>query len=334
MISLNREIGSVKTFKVYKNECFYITVNNDLFDLNGNTIGHNCNSVFQFGIWLVFLNSIKKTTVVYNINEKTISFEIDGFISLGPSEKNTVNKSLFLATYRYQSFKYSAFFDCNNFSMLSKIKHNEKMVGVSVLLDTVLLFYKDNRITCYSIMDYETLWQLSFQELTGVENIELHSDLVVVGNKLFFYLTNRLHNGVASTFCVDINTGKLIKEIPEFTGDVKLFDGMLYTAVDEDIEIMNPETFNVEKFNIKSEMDKNDLQRIDYARWVVSDNKLYFGQNFGAHQAKVGVVDLRTMKITDKHVFPRKCGSIGTIKVSGNKLYVHTQDETLHIFEV
>jgi len=178
------------------------------------------------------------------------------------------------------------------------------------------------------------LWTLSFTELTGSEEIGLYSDLVVVGNKLFFYLTNRKYQGIAATYCIDINTGKLIKEISEFTGDVKHFDGMLYTANAEDIEIMNPETFTVEKFNIKSEMDKNDLQRIDYARWVVSDNKLYFGQNFGAHQAKVGVVDLRTMKITDKHVFERKCGSIGTIKVSGNKLYVHTQDETLHIFEI
>ena len=198
----------------------------------------------------------------------------------------------------------------------------------------IVLSNEDSKITVLSSIDLSLFWHLSFQELTGVENIELHSDLVVVGNKLFFYLTNRLHNGVASTFCIDINSGKLIKEIPEFTGDVKLFDGMLYSTCASVLEIMNPDNFTITKHDLSSELTKNDFVSISHFRWLVDGNRFYFVQDVGSHQAKVGVVDLRTMKITDKHLFPRKCGSIGTIKVSGNKLYVHTQDETLHIFEV
>jgi len=71
----------------------------------------------------------------------------------------------------------------------------------------------------------------------------------------------------------------------------------------------------------------------DLRRSTVSNNILYFTQTLGSKVAKLGVIDLNNQTMVYKYDFPKESGAIGSIQVSNERIYVHTQDNTLHIFQ-
>ena len=58
-----------------------------------------------------------------------------------------------------------------------------------------------------------------------------------------------------------------------------------------------------------------------------------FTQTLGDDKAKLGVLDWGKKELIYKHDFDPKNGAIGSIQVSETRMFVHTQDNILHIFE-
>lgn len=141
-----------------------------------------------------------------------------------------------------------------------------------------------------------------------------------------------------------VEYGKSFRINPANGNIDETYDAILKTSENEflygfqfqDIEvtqlvILNTKTNELKYFDIYQEFKKHDI--LPSWRITVKNNLIYFNQNMGSHQAKIGVFDVKKEKIIWKHIFEKENGMIGTIKISNDQIFALTQDQTLHIFE-
>lgn len=187
-------------------------------------------------------------------------------------------------------------------------------------------------LDCHDFSKQKKLWEIDLKEKLNLHDPTIYKH-VAFGGYLYVYINDDRNPDKSHVYCIDLETGEIVAEFPDFKGYVSVFDRYIYTTRYSFIQRFNPETKVLENIDIEKELKKNGFREMDFTRWLVKDNYMYFVQNFGDVQARVGIVDLSTQTIVDKIVLDRKNGSIGTIKVHNNRLYILSQDSTLHIYE-
>jgi hypothetical protein len=165
-------------------------------------------------------------------------------------------------------------------------------------------------------------------------NAKVGSNPIIIDHRLFFYVYDPKKKDQKSTICIDYKSKTVDRILFNFTGSIKESDGLLYNSHEKSLQILDPETFKVEEIDLLPELTKHGFKRIDYEKWFVEDRHLYFAQNIGDNIAKVGIYDLESKTIIDKLDLAKENGTVGTLKKNGNRLYIHTQDRTLHIYEL
>lgn len=97
------------------------------------------------------------------------------------------------------------------------------------------------------------------------------------------------------------------------------------------ITILNTQTNEIKRIDILDELKKYNIH--PDSQFVVQDGLVYFKQSMGSDIARIGVIDPNQKKILWKYDFPIGSGGVNSINVQNNRIYAHTQDKTLHIFE-
>ncbi len=214
-----------------------------------------------------------------------------------------------------------------------EIKIQKEFRNIKLYNGEVLIQYNNHKIIANSIIETSNFWEFDIRLISELNNNKFNS-LIFTNSQLYLYTYNSETNVSNKTLVLDISDGTVIRIIENFTGSIKESNGLLYTSHEKVLQILNPETYEVENIDLVPELNKHGFKRIDYEKWFVDDNKLYFAQNIGDVIAKVGVFDLLSREIIDKVDLKKENGTIGSLQKSGNKLFVHTQDNTLHVFEL
>lgn len=187
---------------------------------------------------------------------------------------------------------------------------------------------KNGLIAYYNVLrDAEILWQHSFSELIGSEKATLRGDIIETKGKLFFVVSGTL-------FCVDTHSGEILHKFEGLGRPIFQDQDHIYTTKYENILCrINPNTYKLEQWDANQLIKDNGIESIQDHRCTAHNGLFYFTQSLGDIKAKLGVLDFDKKELLFKHEFEPQNGAIGSIQANDNRIFVHTQDNTLHIFE-
>lgn len=114
-------------------------------------------------------------------------------------------------------------------------------------------------------------------------------------------LKNSQKGGDPGIICLDVQSGELIRH----------FAGTFFGVFKD-----NDFVFSSKYENILCRIDSRTNEK-----------------TFGDHNAKLGILNFDTKTMDYKYDFEVSNGAIGSIKLGKDRIFVHTQDHTLHIFE-
>ena len=229
--------------------------------------------------------------------------------------------------YEEEEIKYGLF----DFSLKS-IKWLPDFVGARprmLLKQRNLILSNDKAIKSYSIIE-SNFWQQSFTDITDTEKAILHSQILHGHDKLFFVLTGFEDKGL---YVLDVATGKLLKHFKGLAYELFQEGNYIYTTRFQNILCrVNAQTLEVEEWNCHELLAKHEIRSIHDHRCAAKEGKFYFTQSIGDTKAKMGILDWESKELIYQHDFEPKNGAIGSIQVGVGRFFVHTQDNTLHIF--
>ncbi|WP_045495633.1 hypothetical protein [Chryseobacterium sp. StRB126] len=188
----------------------------------------------------------------------------------------------------------------------------------------------------YSLDSGAEIWTKEFTEFLDAPATECQRELVKYKSHLYFIVHSE---GVTKCICLDIPTGNVIKEYPGLYGQMILEGANLYFLSPDHISILNTEKQEVTTYAITDVFETTEIKRLLFPRWVVKNGIIYFTQSGGADMhagirgAVFGALDTENLKILWYESLPKEHGIIGTIQVENERIYLHTQDNTLFIYE-
>jgi len=203
--------------------------------------------------------------------------------------------------------------------------------------DYYIQVYHDEKILInYSLDSGAEIWKKDFTEFLYTPVTECQRELIKYKNHLYFIVYSE---GVTKCICLDISTGNLLKECSGLYGEMILEEDRLYFLSPDHISILNTETQEVVTHTVTDIFESTEIKRLLFPRWFIKNGIIYFTQSggvdmhSGSRGAIFGALDAFSLKILWYERLSKEHGIIGTIQVEGDRIYVHTQDKTLFIYE-
>ncbi len=207
---------------------------------------------------------------------------------------------------------------------------NSKLIGDNFIVD----FIRQKKLGLFDFNN-NPIWQYNYTDLLGLENpdiVGLYSDIIKINNDIYLYLAGRDKNGEKQgTFCIDLETGKINHIYNNIIGYSFQENKLLYNIHNNKLNILNTTTQEIKTIDFSNELKKHNI--FPDSKFVVQNGLIYFKQSTGDVIARIGILDPKTAKLIWKYDFPKGSGGVGSLKVKNNRIYAHTQDGTLYIFE-
>ncbi len=204
---------------------------------------------------------------------------------------------------------------------------NPMIINASISIELI-----ENIIQCINNKNITILWQQPFSNLTGEENNRVSSTILENNGKIYLSISSK---GKSGLFVLDIDTGKELA-FYENAYDFLVKDGNYIYSYKGEFCILKIDTITneLEEIPLKNVLLANGFDpNTDLRRSTVKGNKIYFTEFLYKPYSRLGVINLDTKEMLYTYNFQKGNGAIGSIQVSGNRIFVHTQDNTLHIFE-
>lgn len=224
-------------------------------------------------------------------------------------------------------------FCINNYGSIVWKKNDSKPFFAQGDLNNSVMFsfIEDKKISVIDINDGLTKWKVSFAELIQSEDAFLYDKVINIEDKIFFNVAGSSNGGL---FCVDLQNGVIIKKYSGFSRPIFQDEDCLFTTDYENILCkIDSNTLEMKKWNADELVKKNGFDNIHDHRCAAKNGLFYFTQTLGDNKAKFGVLDFNNKQLIYKYEFETKNGGISSIEVSEDRIFIHTQDNTLHIFE-
>ncbi|MBV7441488.1 hypothetical protein KRX57_08645 [Weeksellaceae bacterium TAE3-ERU29] len=210
----------------------------------------------------------------------------------------------------------------------------EEDLGISIIKDRFIILKSEDRVfLCDDKMN--KLWQHNFLDLLKGEEIKQHGEIIVHKGILYIYLADKRNNKNTATIAIDAETGEIKNKYKGFAGKLFLYKDKLYTAGYYKVQILDIETEQISEIDFTDILKPKDLQ-IHWNNFIVEDDYIYFIDGHWATTNKMGILDLKNRKLaweTSIEINDGINNNIREIKISGNRLYAHCSDKSLHIFE-
>lgn len=203
-------------------------------------------------------------------------------------------------------------------------------------------FYKRNFISkkgdllgCFSWVNGREIWRLSFSELLKNDNTESYGRMIVHKGKLYFYASADAQN--RATFCIDFDSGAVVKKLDNFAGNLFLCENKIFVASGYVIKELDTETLQAIEHDLSDELSKANLQ-IHWEKSIVTkDGFMFFVDGYFYTTNRFGVIDLVSNKLLwhgNVEIDDGVNNNIQEIKIFDNRLFVHGSDFSLNIFEI
>lgn len=204
--------------------------------------------------------------------------------------------------------------------------------GVYLMINDNLFVTRDKHNLGLFNLNNEVIWKYKLVDFTGSEGrANLHSQILNGDDKLFFVVTGNERKGL---FALDIETGEVLKKFDGLCYEIFKGGNYIYTTQFENILCrINTKTLELETWDCNVLVTENGFHSIHDHRCDVVNGRFCFTQTIGDNKAKLGILDWENKELVYKYDFEPENGAIGSIQVSETRMFVHTQDNTLHIFE-
>lgn len=240
--------------------------------------------------------------------------------------------------YFFISDYFSLYIDLNNENELvyhskEKVIKFEYVFSHTYISEKYLIYTYSDQIM---ILNFKAENQIKIKlfDLTGLNTTKIYGPIIPCEDKFFVYINGTSYeDNFHKTFCIDINSGEVVKAIEKFNGYMQSYGNIIYTINGHSLQILNATTLVYSDWNFQEIATENGFYTSDSSLWLISNEYLYFVQNIGDTKAKVGVLDFINRTFIDKIELNETDGSIIDIKVQNDKLFIHTVHGTLHIFE-
>lgn len=220
----------------------------------------------------------------------------------------------------------------DNFAIKKKLGSLSGINGVYIVVENKYFISKNKTQIGLFDLANQQIWLRSFSEYTDFESSFIGAKMVVVNRKLFFQGGNDIKKGL---FSIDVMTGELQAFYHEANAGFLMTDyTKIYTVKHPNVIcIIDPANNDYIEWDVGDIIKENDFSGLNEPGCIIHDGKIYFTQNLGADHAKIGVLDVTKRSIVAKYDFLPENGGVKNIVALGSKIYVHTWDFTLHIFE-
>ena len=320
---LKNKIIKCKEFSVLDRTLFVIGVDKNLYINSNNIRNGNFRFFGNFNNSQIVFDQINFSSLLYNDQGKLID-EIkeyalrhiftftNGNSLVGGNDGNSV------------------FYGIYNFSekVLLKRYDNLGINGIYQVLNDNLFLSQNNEKFGVFTFENESVWECNYKDLFSAY------EPIGAGTTNIIKVNNKLYVKLDKTYCLDIETGQKeqVYDYKFTTSENEFLYGLQFLSMTEfQLAILDTKSNTVKIIDVSEAF--NQLNVYPDNRIVVKNGLVYFSQNMGDIIAKIGVLNPETGKILWKYDFDKKNGMLGTIKVNGNRIYAHTQDKTLHIFE-
>ncbi|MFK7002143.1 hypothetical protein V3470_14030 [Flavobacterium oreochromis] len=328
MISIVKIIEKVKYFFDFNKEFYYQNTIGELF--SENVILNN--NVIDFKISNNFIFCQKKELIeVINFTGNCLTQFTGNYF---------LTKSFNDSSYFYilkEDLDKDSYYKFNAKLEVKEVDWNDNFI--KEIFNTFYISIVQNKFSCNELNSGKSIWQQSFSDLLPsqeTEEISISQEIIEISNIIYFTLNTNNQN---ICFGLDAQTGKVVKQFPNILGDLIQENEFIYFLHYNNITRLNTTNDTIEKWDIQDLLDKEDIGYLYFPRWAVLDGQIYFSQTKGSdiHSGKIGarfgVLDFNKRELIFKDQLDPKYGTIGSIKVSKERLYLHTQDSTLHVFE-
>ncbi len=191
--------------------------------------------------------------------------------------------------------------------------------------------YNTGLIVFNSFESRGVTWKHDFSDLINSEKAYLSSKILELSDKIYFTVSG---DEQGALFCLDAHSGKVLYKHNGFGFSIFKDNNFIYTTKFENILCkVNVITNEIEEWDVNILIKENGFDSIHDHRCAVKNDCFYFTQTLGDNKSKVGVLDMNSKNLVFKHEFIPENGGIGSIHVNANRIYIQTQDNTLHIFE-
>ncbi len=241
-------------------------------------------------------------------------------------------------------------FEERSFSLFrgdKKVNESKFFSFKAITIQSKTIFFclgqKENLMFAYSVFDSKILWDQNINLFFNTKGVKTYANrLQIIDNKLFFFAHDSNWENYG-TFCLDANTGEVLKRI-EMAGFIYKHNDYIYVTNGKFITQINPDTFEIERIDLSGELKELDLI-IDGERSFFFKDKLYFAAKPGDNTTRsvLGVLDLNSYKLLETYELLRdpsqpSCNEnryqIQNIKANDYQVAVNTAGDTLHVFEI
>lgn len=234
-------------------------------------------------------------------------------------------------TKNYNNEKYSKI-NILNFEIENQYSFEIGFNGIKLIVNDNFFISNNNSDIGLFNFENENIWKINIKEILEDETVYLHNEILEINNKLFFIISGQEIGHFL--YCVDIETGTILYKYEGLFGFLTKDDKYIYSQKFENILCkINTETGELEQWNVNDLLIENGFESIADHRTTALNEIVYFTQTIGDNKAKFGLLDTKKKQLIFKYNFEPKNGGIGKIEVNETRVYIHTQDNTLHIFE-
>lgn len=194
-----------------------------------------------------------------------------------------------------------------------------------IALNTLFVYTFNNQL----------LWQHSFSDLLEGEKIVQVGDTIIYKDFLYLCLKDSENEKNNATFCIEIETGKVVNMYKGFYGFLFLKDDNIYTSYIYSVKKLSLISGEITEYSFENILKPKDL-KIHWDKSIVKNNKLYFVDFKIYSTNRMGVIDMEKCELIWQKDFEINDGinnNIQEIRLVENRLYVHCSDNTLHILE-
>ncbi|BAP31040.1 uncharacterized protein CHSO_2003 [Chryseobacterium sp. StRB126] len=208
--------------------------------------------------------------------------------------------------------------------------------SVTFIKNNHFVNYSEHQIDCYDFFNNTTIWKLRNLDFFNSADSFFSQEILLYKDKLFI---NALSNDIFNNCIVDISTGNVVKEYRGLYGQMILEGDNLYFLSPDHISILNTENQEVATYTITDIFESTEIKRLLFPRWFIKNGIIYFTQSgevdmhSGSRGAIFGALDAVSLKILWYERLSKEHCIIGTIQVENEKIYLHTQDKILFVFE-
>ncbi len=200
----------------------------------------------------------------------------------------------------------------------------------------ILLAHRMTVLSGHNPSDGSTLWEVDYKQLLQAGSAQQVGRIVFYKNGIYVCLKENALSDRVVTFGIDKGTGAVLCRLEGFGGNMSLVGDKIY-AVGRSFELLelDPDSREIKTYDFSRILDPKNL-KLNWGKWQVNPDGLFYFIDGMRRKNRFGIIDLHKEELLEVVEIKINDGindNIVDLEQHEGRIYVHTSDDRLHIFE-